>query len=296
MSKTNSPKDKEIRSRTEEQQVRDAVANARSYASTLDQLGLIASGANYKWLKHKIRLYSLNIEHMKGQAWSRGVKNKSHNGRERPLEEVLIENSDYRCTNSLKIKLLKYKLLKYECNECGISEWRNKKLSLHLDHINGVNDDNRIENLRLLCPNCHAQTQTYAGNNRGTGAPRARRAEKQCMDCGVTVGHSSSRCTPCAVQYRSKAVYDVSCHNCSKHIGWRDKEKVACRPCAALLRKTKIQWPSLVELQEIVNKNSYLAVGRDLGVSDNAVRKHIRSHLELEKRRALYDHHSSGEA
>jgi predicted RNA-binding Zn-ribbon protein involved in translation (DUF1610 family) len=64
---------------------------------------------------------------------------------------------------------LKQKLLstgtKYECVECGISEWRGKLLSLHLDHINGINNDDREDNLRLLCPNCHSLTETYCGKN-----------------------------------------------------------------------------------------------------------------------------------
>jgi len=290
MSKTNKSKDKTIRARTEEQQIRDAVANARSFASTLEQLGLVASGANYKWLKQKIRLYELNTEHMAGQAWSRGMKNPTRNGRERPLKEVLVENSDYRCTHSLKTKLLKYDLLKYKCSGCGISEWQGQELSLHLDHINGVNDDNRIENLRLLCPNCHSQTHTYAGSNRGSGAPRAKREDKKCLDCETNIGHSSTRCTPCAVKYRAKAVYNVNCHHCSKPIGWRDKEKVACRQCAALLGEKKIKWPEMEDLQKMVAEQSYLAVGKKLGVSDNAVRKHIRSELELEKRRAEHNH------
>lgn len=63
----------------------------------------------------------------------------------------------------IKALILDRGLLKYECAECAISQWRGKKLSLHLDHINGVNNDNRLENLRFLCPNCHSQTETYCG-------------------------------------------------------------------------------------------------------------------------------------
>ena len=66
----------------------------------------------------------------------------------------------------LKERLVKEKYLEYKCAECGITEWNGKPLSLHLDHINGINNDHRIENLRFLCPNCHSQTNTYAGKNK----------------------------------------------------------------------------------------------------------------------------------
>lgn len=81
------------------------------------------------------------------------------------LESVLVENSTYgRC--HLKKRLLNLGLLKEQCALCPQGPmWNNKKLSLHIDHINGVPNDNRIENLRMLCPNCHSQTDTYAGKN-----------------------------------------------------------------------------------------------------------------------------------
>lgn len=85
--------------------------------------------------------------------------------RNRPLEEILVENSNYTNNSSLKKRLLEEGLLKYECYECHISEWNGKPLSLQLDHINGNNSDNRLENLRFLCPNCHSQTETFSGRN-----------------------------------------------------------------------------------------------------------------------------------
>jgi Zn finger protein HypA/HybF involved in hydrogenase expression len=81
-----------------------------------------------------------------------------------PLELVLVENLNYgRC--HLKRRLISLGLLNYYCAnpECGLTEWLGKPISLQLDHINGVNNDNRLENLRLLCPNCHSQTDTYSG-------------------------------------------------------------------------------------------------------------------------------------
>ena len=81
----------------------------------------------------------------------------------RPLSEVLVEHSDFHRT-CLKKRLLKEGMLENKCYECGmLPEWNGKPLVMILDHINGVNNDNRIENLRLLCPNCNSQTDTFAG-------------------------------------------------------------------------------------------------------------------------------------
>jgi len=81
------------------------------------------------------------------------------------LDLVLKENSTY-ARHALKFRLIDEKIIKYECAECkNDGVWEGKYLSLHLDHINGVFNDNRIENLRFLCPNCHAQTDSYAGKN-----------------------------------------------------------------------------------------------------------------------------------
>ena len=83
------------------------------------------------------------------------------------LEEILIENSSYTNRTRLKIRLLKEHLIEYKCAICGNKgEWNNQPLTLQLDHINGINNDNRIENLRFLCPNCHSQTETYSGRNK----------------------------------------------------------------------------------------------------------------------------------
>ena len=83
------------------------------------------------------------------------------------LKDILVENSSYKSTNRLKERLIKEGIKKYKCEnpECGLSEWHGKPISLQLHHINGNHHDNRLENLQLLCPNCHSQTDTYAGKN-----------------------------------------------------------------------------------------------------------------------------------
>lgn len=88
-----------------------------------------------------------------------------------PNEIIFVENSNHP-RHRVKERIIKENLLPYECSSCSnTGSWQNKKLVLQLDHINGVNNDNRIENLRFLCPNCHSQEDTYAAKNK-TNAQR----------------------------------------------------------------------------------------------------------------------------
>jgi Zn finger protein HypA/HybF involved in hydrogenase expression len=79
---------------------------------------------------------------------------------------VFVENSTY-ARHNLKRRIIKQKLIPYECEDCGTGdEWNGKPISLQLEHKNGVHNDNRLENLCFLCPNCHSQSDTYAGKNK----------------------------------------------------------------------------------------------------------------------------------
>ena len=82
-----------------------------------------------------------------------------------PLEKVLTKDSEYNRTK-LKERLVKEGLKEYKCECCGITEWNGKPLALQLHHINGIHNDNRLENLQLLCPNCHSYTDTYRAKNK----------------------------------------------------------------------------------------------------------------------------------
>ena len=82
-----------------------------------------------------------------------------------PLEVLLVSDRHKTARYHLKNRLLRVGVLKRECAICGITEWQGKPLAFDLDHINGINNDNRLENLRILCPNCHSQTETHAGKN-----------------------------------------------------------------------------------------------------------------------------------
>jgi hypothetical protein len=153
------------RSKCSDQQFIDAVQSSVSVAEVLRRLNLTPSGANYKFVHSWVARLSLETAHLLGQGH---LKGKSHSWAEKtPTDAILVENSTYANTSALKARLIREGVLESRCGECGISEWQGRPLSLVLDHLNGVNNDHRRDNLRLLCPNCHSLTDTFAGRNKG---------------------------------------------------------------------------------------------------------------------------------
>jgi 5-methylcytosine-specific restriction endonuclease McrA len=135
-----------------------------SIAQALRRLGLVAAGGNYQDLHRRIAELGLDTSHMLGQAWLRGRTNP--HVRRRSLDEMLVLGGRVY-TNDLKKRLIREGIKEAKCECCGLTEWNGQPIPLELDHINGRRDDNRLENLQLLCPNCHAQTPTYRGRNIG---------------------------------------------------------------------------------------------------------------------------------
>jgi len=143
---------------------RQVVATSCSIRQVLKKLGLATSGGNYVHAKSRIVKLGLDISHFTGQSH---LKGKTHNwAKKRPLNEILVEHSDYLNTDKLKKRLIAEGLLENRCYECGLTEWRKKPLPLELEHKNGNRFDNRIDNLTILCPNCHSQTPTHRGKNK----------------------------------------------------------------------------------------------------------------------------------
>ena len=154
------------RARWTEEDLRRAVAESDGMAGVLRSLGLVAAGGNYANTRRHILTLGLDTSHWVGRAWHR-VRHQARYWKKYELAEILVENSPHTSTSGLKARLIRAGLLDDRCAECGLTHWRGRKLSLHLDHANGIGHDNRIGNLRLLCPNCHSLTPTYTGKNIG---------------------------------------------------------------------------------------------------------------------------------
>ena len=144
-----------------DEQLLVAVSTNTSIAGVIRSLGLKSKGANYGTVSKRISDLGIDASHMQWK--SRNTKGTSRN--RYSLEEILVENSPYVNSNDLKQRLIREGILEEVCTSCTLTEWMGQPIPLELDHINGVRTDNRIENLRIICPNCHALTPTYRGRS-----------------------------------------------------------------------------------------------------------------------------------
>jgi hypothetical protein len=128
----------------------------------VEHIGGDLSG-NYKTIQRKADELKLDTSHMHHRGWRSGTKIPIKAAQ--PLEEILTKDSHYQSSKLRKRLIEEWKLPSF-CMICKNTEWLGQPISLELDHINGINTDNELANLRILCPNCHAQTSTYRGKNK----------------------------------------------------------------------------------------------------------------------------------
>lgn len=151
--------------RTEAEFIKAAQASL-SIAGMCKYFGLRPCGGNYKIMHKAIQEFNLNISHFTGQGWNTGLKFKPFEAK--PIENILVINSNYQ-SYKLKKRLIQEGFKENICERCKLSEWQGLPIPLELHHKNGNNRDNRLENIVLLCPNCHALTESYRGKNKRQG-------------------------------------------------------------------------------------------------------------------------------
>jgi hypothetical protein len=243
--------------RYSEDEARAAIVSSTNYSQALRKLGMRPAGGNHETLRrYAEQVWKISTAHFDPHAARREALARANP--RRPIEEFLVEGSAC-CRTSLKKRLLREGLKQPICELCGQGEiWRGRRMSLILDHINGVGDDNRIENLRMVCPNCAATLDTHC-------ARKLRLPPRECARCGVVFQPN-----------RSKRRY------CSSACGsrWDRSHLAGPRP-----DRRKVERPPYDQLVAEIQATNYCAVGRKYGVSDNAIRKWIRAY-EDELRRA----------
>ncbi len=254
------------RSYTDEQFTK-AVAESFSWRQVAFNIGLNGdAGSNTTTLKRLADDLSLDISHFRGMGWNIGGTPAN----KRPLEELLRDGVLVRAL-ALKKRLVAEGVLLDECNKCKLSKtWQGEPIVLELDHINGDRFDNRIENIRLLCPNCHSQTENF----RGRGSDRKQPPNKFCIDCGVPISRQSfGLCRSCKVKAGIKIKEQRKCLTCNDIFTPKDNNQKYCSKICFGLSSRLVERPTPEQLKSEIESMSMVAIGKKYRVSDNAVRK-----------------------
>lgn len=173
-----------------DEMILEAVPNAQCMSHLLRDLGFRQTGGKSATVMRK-RLVDLGITDPHFFSTSNKVSRLGKKAK--TLDEMLVENSTYKRYQLIKKKLIAAGMKKDECEVCGIgNQWNGKPIVLQVDHINGINDDNRLENLQIICPNCHSQTSTFG---RGTSA----KLNRTCA-CGAGKSADALVCWPCYIK------------------------------------------------------------------------------------------------
>ena len=172
------------------------ITKCYSVAEVLREIGIADKGSNFKTLQRYIDKYQIDTSHFKGRMWNKGLS-YTNKVPKIPLEEILKENTNFK-SHHLKLRLINEGLKEYKCENCGCGdEWFGKPITLELHHINGNHYDNRLENLQILCPNCHSQTSTHKRKkNQDVIIPKPKQRKKYeciCEVCGISFNAGRER-------------------------------------------------------------------------------------------------------
>jgi len=203
------------------QEFRELVSKSNTIADILRYFGMNNKGGNHHTVKRRAKEENIDLSHIAlGKSANKG---KRFPPKKTDEEYFTINGTTNR--GSIKDRIIRNNLMPYECAECGLKDtWNNKKISLQLEHKNGTPNDNRLENLCFLCPNCHSQTDTYAGK-------RFKKSKPPKKDRRVP-------------RYNRR----------------------------------KVDRPSKEELEQLITSTPMTSIAKKYGVSDNSVRKWVKSY------------------
>jgi hypothetical protein len=229
-----------------EEEARAAIAAGLCWSDALRALGLRTAGGNHRTLQRWAARWGIDTSHFDANA----VRRRSLGRAPTPLDEMLVEHSSFG-RQTVKRRLLAAGLKQPICELCGQGEiWRGRQLALILDHINGVADDHRLENLQMVCPNCAATLSTHCGrHNRRTPLE---------LTCPV-----------CKVRFVPRTSHQRFCSQACAYVGKRGVAQTWHR---------RVRRPPYGQLTREIAAMGWEAVGRRYGVSGNAVRKWVRQY------------------
>jgi len=243
--------------------ITEIIKESINKTDVLNKLGLKNNGGNFNTLTSFIKKYNINVSHFDS---TKTNKSKIHSKR-RDIEEVLIKNS-FISSNNLKIRLYYEGLKERKCELCEQGEdWMGKKMSLILDHINGDRYDNRLDNLRIVCPNCNGTLETHC-----RGLNKKSLGGKKCENVN------------CENRIKKRNKYCIDCHldNLSKKKEIKNKEATIRNKefdrLSFDLSRRKVERPSLEILLIDIKELGYRGTGKKYSVSDNAIRKWIKNY------------------
>ena len=245
------------------QELEQIVKNSFSYADVCRALEVPPRGSYYTTVKKLIK--DLDISHFNKGAWNKGRKIKSVSYQKAPIQQVLIENSPHTNSSKLRIRLIKEGLKESKCEICGCTE------SLELHHINGNHQDNRLENLQILCANCHRKTNNFRG--KGIRAHKAA-SEWFISDEEIEQRHQMKLEKRRVPEHLRKVtpILPKICPSCGKEFKPSDRKQEYCSP--ECYHNKNDNRPDIITLLKTFKEyNNFVKVGKHFGVTDNAVRK-----------------------